>query len=531
MRPLFVFGSCFWPAKQADINLSLTRLCTRHSRADLGFPSSKPLCYTSLTSVPCCRFSDLILQVNVPYLVPELVMDPIMVTSLNTTPHNAIPLKNGWNRRSIVQVGFSSFLSMGLGSMAQAASNGPRAKSVILVFQTGAPSHIDTFDPKPDSPLEVRGEFGVVKTSLPGVVYSEHLPMLAARAHRTTIVRSFSHKDNNHTAATHHIITGSLQPGVRFDKPLSRDDWPCYGAAVSYFSPASPGIPTAVTLPTFLADGPLVWPGQHGGFLGPRHDPWQITKDPSRPNFKAENLTLPAGLSVTHMRDRMELLTHINASQDQLLQLTEGQRLSQQQQKAAQVLGSGAVARAFDLAQEPEKTRERYGRHAFGQSLLLARRLAQAGVKVIQANMGRVQNWDSHENNFKRLKNDLLPPLDKGVSALLDDLAESGMDKEVLVVVMGEFGRSPKVDQKVAGRDHWAPCFSGLVFGAGVRQGQVLGQSDKTGAYPATPGYSPDDMGATIYHALGIDHESELRDRQNRPTQLNRGQVMSKLFG
>ena len=439
--------------------------------------------------------------------------------------------QSGWNRRSVMQVGFSSFLTMGLPSLGLAATAKPRAKSVILVFQTGAPSHIDTFDPKPDSPVEVRGEFGVVKTSLPGVHYGEHLPLLAARAHRLTTVRSFSHKDNNHTAATHHIITGALQPGVRFDKPLSRDDWPCYGAAVSYFSPAPSGIPTAVTLPTFLAAGPLVWPGQHGGFLGPRHDPWQITQDPSRPNFRAANLTLPAGLSVTHMRDRMELLTSINSAQDELLQLSESRRLSQQQQKAAEVLGSGAVAEAFDLKREPEKTRDRYGRHSFGQSLLLARRLAQAGVKVIQANMGPVQNWDSHENNFKRLKNDLLPPLDRAVSALIDDLTETGMDKDVLVVVMGEFGRTPKVDKKVAGRDHWAACFSGLFFGAGVRQGQVLGQSDKTAAYPITPPYSPDDLGATLYHCLGIDHDSELRDRQNRPAQLNRGQIMAPLFG
>ena len=437
----------------------------------------------------------------------------------------------GWNRRTVMQVGFSSFLSMGLPSLGYATTVKPRAKSIILVFQTGAPSHIDTLDPKPDSPVEFRGEFGVVKTSLPGVVYGEHLPLLAARAHRATTVRSFSHKDNNHTAATHHIITGALQPGVRFDKPLSRDDWPCYGAAVSYFSPAPSGVPTAVTLPTFLADGPLVWPGQHGGFLGPRHDPWQITQDPARPNFKAANLTLPAGLSVTHMRDRMELLTSINTAQQELLQVSETRRLSQQQQKAAEVLSTGAVAEAFDLSREPEKTRDRYGRHSFGQSLLLARRLAQAGVKLIQANMGRVQNWDSHENNFKRLKNDLLPPLDRAVSTLIDDLTETGMDKDVLVVVMGEFGRTPKVDKKVAGRDHWAPCFSGLFFGAGVRQGQVLGQSDKTAAYPITPPYSPDDLGATLYHCLGIDHESELRDRQNRPTQLNRGQVMAPLFG
>jgi len=442
-----------------------------------------------------------------------------------------MPHLNHWNRRSCLQVGFSGFLALGLNSMAYGTKVGPRAKSVILVFQTGAPSHIDTLDPKPDAPSEIRGEFGVVKTSIPGVYFGEHLPLLAIRANRCSVVRSFSHKDNNHTAATHHIITGAMQPGVRFDKPLSRDDWPCYGAGVSFLTPPPAGIPAGVTLPTFLGEGPLVWPGQHAGFLGPRHDPWQITKDPAKVNFKADNLTLPAGLTVSHLDDRMALLGAINASQHGMERVLEGQRLSQQQQQAAEVLTSGAVARAFDIRQEPERTRDRYGRHTFGQSLLLARRLAQAGVKVIQANMGPVQNWDSHGDNFKRLKRDLLPPLDRGVSALLDDLDELGLNDDVMVVVMGEFGRTPKVDAKNAGRDHWAACYSGLFFGAGVRRGQVVGQSDKQAAYPITPPFSPDDLGATIYQALGIDPDSELRDRQNRPVQLSRGLPIKALYG
>ena len=437
-------------------------------------------------------------------------------------------------RRSILQLGCSGFLGLGLEgwlhSPVQAYSATRKPKSVILVFQTGAPSHIDTLDPKPQAPTEIRGEFGVSKTPIPGVLLSEHLPHLAARANKMTLVRSFAHKDNNHTAATHHLLTGSLQPGVRFDKPLSRDDWPCYGAGTAYLAPPPEGIPSGVTLPTFLGDGPLVWPGQHGGFLGPKYDPWQIKSNPNLKSFKVDHVELPAGLSISQLNDRVSLLDSLNAAQEELARSAEGKRLGDQQKKAIALLSSGVVARAFDLSKEPERTKERYGRHMFGQSLLLSRRLVQAGVRVVQANMGSVQNWDSHDNNFNRLKRDLLPPLDRGVAALMDDLYETGMIDDVMVVVMGEFGRTPKVDSKNAGRDHWAACFSGAFFGGGVRAGQVLGQSDKTGAFPITVPYSPDDMGATIYHALGIDPHLEIRDRQDRPVQLNRGKIMHDLF-
>ncbi|MSR80508.1 MAG: DUF1501 domain-containing protein, partial [Gemmataceae bacterium] len=258
--------------------------------------------------------------------------------------------------------------------------------------------------------------------------------------------------------------------------------------------------------------------------------PWQIKSNPNLKSFKVDHVELPAGLSISQLNDRVSLLGSLNAAQEELARSTEGKRLGDQQKKAIALLSSGVVARAFDLAREPERTKERYGRHMFGQSLLLSRRLVQAGVRVVQANMGSVQNWDSHDNNFNRLKRDLLPPLDRGVAALMDDLYETGMIDDVMVVVMGEFGRTPKVDSKNAGRDHWAACFSGAFFGGGVKSGQVLGQSDKTGAFPITVPYSPDDMGATIYHALGIDPHLEIRDRQDRPVQLNRGKIMHDLF-
>src|SRR5207245_278074 len=211
-----------------------------------------------------------------------------------------------------------------------------------------------------------------------------------------------------------------------------------------------------------------------------------------------------------------------------------GRRLSDQQRLAFSILASGRIARAFQMDKEPAAVRDRYGRHAFGQSLLLARRLVQAGVPVVQANMGIVQNWDTHADNFGKLRNVLLPPLDKGVAALLDDLESTGLLDETLVLVMGEFGRTPRITTlpgaRSPGRDHWAPCFFALFAGAGVRGGQVIGRSDRIGAYPATPPYTPDDLGATVYHILGVDPAAEVRDRLDRPVQLNRGTVMHGLF-
>jgi hypothetical protein len=410
-----------------------------------------------------------------------------------------------------------------------AAGLAPNPKQIVIVFLTGAPSHHDTFDMKPDAPAEVRGEFKPISTSVPGLHVCEHLPQLAARADKYATLRTLSHGDNNHLMSTHYVLTGELQPGGFFDKIASRTDWPDYAAASAYLRPRTDGIPSGVNLPTFLMSGALTWPGQHAGLLGPKYDPWQITGDPNKKDFRVGDLTLAEGLSINRLGDRHSLVADLNRHQQRLADVAVAQRLTSEQALAYSILTSSKLSQAFQLDREKEAVRDRYGRNTTGQSLLLARRLVDVGVPVVQANIGRVQNWDSHSNIFPTLKDRLLPPLDQGVAALLDDLEASGKLDETLVMMLGEFGRTPKINDK-KGRDHWGPCFFGLFAGAGVRGGQVIGTSDKIGAYPVTKAYSPIDLGATVYSLLGIPPDAEVRDRFGRPVRLNRGEVIEPLF-
>ncbi len=412
---------------------------------------------------------------------------------------------------------------------AKAGASGRTPKSIIIVFLTGAASHHDTFDMKPQAPDDVRGEFKPIATSIPGYHICEHLPMLGERAKKYSVIRSFSHTDNNHLMSTHYVLTGELQPGGFFDKVASRTDWPSYSSALAYFRPRTDGIPSGVNLPTFLREGPLTWPGQHAGLLGPSYDPWQITSDPNDPKFRVDSLTLSPGLSAERIGDRKSLLDDINRQQEQLGVLAQAQRMQRDQKLAVSILTSNGLSRAFELNREPDAVRDQYGRNTTGQSLLLARRLVEAGVPVVQANIGRVQNWDNHGNIFPTLKDRLLPPLDRGVSALIDDLEQRGLLDNTLVMMMGEFGRTPKIN-KDRGRDHWGQCFFGLFAGGGVRPGQVIGRSDEMGAYPATRPYTPEDLGATVYETLGIAPDSIIHDRQGRALRLNRGEAISALF-
>ncbi len=443
-----------------------------------------------------------------------------------------LPVRREISRRSALQIGASS--ALGLSALTASplradANPAPKAKSIILVFLTGAASHHDTFDLKPDAPAEIRGEFQPIATSIPGYSICEHLPKLAALANRYSVIRSFSHGDNNHLMSTHHVLTGALQPGGFFDKIASRDDWPCYAAGCEFLRPRADGIPTGVNLPTFLQGGPLTWPGQHAGFLGPKFDPWQIASDPNDPKFKVENLTFPSGIDVSRLSHRHNLLSELGRQQRVFAEAAESRKLTASQDLAFSLLTSSRLAQAFEIQREPDAVRERYGRNLYGQSLLLARRLVEAGVPIVQANMGPVQNWDNHGKIFPTLKDRLLPPIDQGVSALLSDLEASGRLSETMVLMFGEFGRTPKLNND-AGRDHWGPCFFGLFAGGGVQPGRVIGESDKDGAFPLTKPYSPDDLGATVYEALGIEPHAVVRDRLNRPVHLNQGEAIAALY-
>jgi len=326
------------------------------------------------------------------------------------------------HRRAVVQVGFSGLLSFGLPTLlagrARAAkraiptpSQSPR--SVILIFLTGAPSHQDLFDLKPDAPTEVRGEFKPIASRTPGLLICEHLPRLAACSDKYAIVRSMTHGLPSHEHATHMVLTGIDKMPVGATHMASRHDWPCFASGLDFVRPRHDGIPNGVMLPTYLNNG-YGFSGQDAGVLGAKHDPWQIKHDPNAANFRVENLSLPVGLSVTDLNDRTRLLASLERQKSTLELSRPEVEFQGHQERAISTLTASRLNQAFLLDREPPRTRDAYGRHSFGQSLLLARRLVEAGVPIVQANMGTMNTWDTHNHNFQALKDRLLPPLDRG---------------------------------------------------------------------------------------------------------------------
>jgi hypothetical protein len=401
---------------------------------------------------------------------------------------------------------------------------------VVVILLSGGLGQHDSFDMKPDAPEGIRGEFRPIATAVPGIDMCEHLPLLAARAQRLAIVRTMSHPEGNHLVAVHRVLTGhpsNPRGASDLDRVASRDDFPCYSAVLDKVRPRIDGVPNGVALPLRLVEGPLTWPGQDAGFLGPRHDPWQLRLDPGKPDSKDDSLSLPQGLDPERLHRRKHLLGQaaVPAPADPFVD---------QQDAAIALLCNGRVGKAVDVDREDPRLADRYGRHLFGRSLLLARRLVEAGVPVVQATMGIVQTWDTHVSNFPRLRDQLLPPLDRAVSALLDDLEVRGLLDETLVVMLGEFGRTPKITElkpgDVPGRDHWPAVFPAVFAGAGVVGGQVIGKSDRLGAHAVTRTFGPPDLAATVYRALGVDPATELRDRLNRPLRLCSGEVITPLY-
>ena len=448
----------------------------------------------------------------------------------------------GLDRRRFLRVGTAGVVGATLpftGRKTVAAESGTgRAKSVLIVLLSGGPSQLDTLDPKPDAPAEIRGAFSTIGTTTPGIAVCEHLPKLAQQTQRWSIVRSLAHGEHNHLLATHVALTGRPTPiprgGSDLDRVESRNDFPNFAAALDFVHPRHDGVPTGVSLPNYLIEGPLTWPGQYAGFLGPRHDPWQINHDPNDANFRIDSLSLQPGVTAPRLQSRRELLEDLNRSRSSVSDSGRATSFGEQQDLAFSLLTSARVAQAFQLNQEAASVRDRYGRNKFGQSLLLSRRLIEAGVPIIQATMGAVQTWDTHVDNWGQLKNTLLPQLDQGLAALTDDLTTTGLLDQTLVIVMGEFGRTPRIStlpgETVPGRDHWAHAYSALFAGAGVRGGQVVGQSDAIAAYPVSRSWSPADVCTTLFDALGVSHDVSVMDPLGRPNHLLNGTVISPLY-
>jgi hypothetical protein len=453
------------------------------------------------------------------------------------------------SRREALQVGSLGALGLSLPLLLrgrEAAAIGPaaaaasgagfgRARSAILIFQWGGPSQLDTWDLKPEAPSNVRGEFRPIPTTVPGTQVSEHLPRLARLAHRYAIVRSVSHNDPAHLSSAHHLLTGHLAPKPFSDADgPSQDDFPHMGSVLARLRPSPGKLPAFVTMPWTVmhpaAPGGRA-PGQNGGWLGRRYDPLAIEGDPGSPGFQVPGLEPLPGVPPERLLRRRRLLAALDgrggAGEHPALRDLRGF-----QERALEIVGSRDARAAFDLSREDERTRDRYGRHIHGNCLLLARRLVERGVPLVTVNWHNDgQNfWDTHGDNFRQLKNRLLPPADMGFSALIEDLEARGLLEETLLVWMGEFGRTPKITRGNAGREHWPHCYSVVLAGGGIQGGQVYGASDRTASYPAEKPVVPGSIAATVYHALGIPESEELADRLERPRKLREAPALVELF-
>ena len=448
------------------------------------------------------------------------------------------------------QVGLGSLTLPGLlaaQERAATASRGARAKSCILVYLWGGPPQQDTFDMKPDAPDGIRSQFQPINTVVPGIQICDQLPQIAKHTDKMAIIRSYTHPSNQHEVGVYHTLTGKINNSLVVPRnQRNRHDFPTMGSVVSYLKP--PGdLPTSVTIPRAIGHDGVIYTGTYAGFLGPQHDPLELQAPAEVKEKAAHGIELPAGWDAHRLQSRVGLLKTLEQydrlNQDHAHRL---KGLGQFREQAFRMLTSSAAKDAFDLSKESDKLRDRYGRNEYGESFLLARRLVEAGVRLvtlvwyyIAKKDGNVLNvWDNHGGTaslggitgYQMLKeNYCLPPLDQGYSALLEDLSGRGELDETLVAMLGEFGRTPKINPN-AGRDHWGACQSVVLAGGGVRGGQVYGASDKIAAYPTDRPVRPEDFIATVYHALGISPEAMLYDQQKRPHRACEGEPLLDLF-
>jgi hypothetical protein len=446
------------------------------------------------------------------------------------------------HRREFLRAGSVPLLGLTLPHLLAARVPKRKAKALIVLFMWGGPAQQDTWDLKPEAPVEYRGEFKPINTNVPGIQICEHLPKIARMADRLALIRSMTHTDVNHTSATHFMLTGR---GIGAPTGKFHDDWPSFGGVVSKLGLGKGPLPPFVSMmpkyeinpaPRFVEQSH----GQGAGWLGPVHNPLRIDADASKPDYRVGDFSLSAEVPLSRTQRRRELLSRLDAQRRNLEAQAEVAAGGAHQERAFSILSDRKAIEAFDLSKEPLKVRERYGMNIHGQAVLQARRLVEAGVPLVTVfwqNDGQTNvsvYWDTHNRNFIDLKTRLCPVTDQAFTALISDLESRGMLDETLILWTGEMGRTPKVAQSVPGgagagrdgRDHWAKVFTSVLVGGGIKGGVVHGSSDRYAAEPATNPTAPADLAATVYHCLGIDPEMQLRDRLDRPLTLCEGRVI-----
>lgn len=431
---------------------------------------------------------------------------------------------DGMSRRAMLQVGGLASLGLTLPKLLAATSKPQgtfgRAKRVLMLFMWGGPSHIDLFDMKPEAPAEIRGPFVPVSTKVPGVRISELLPHLSQHTNKIGFIRSVTHSDNNHSTSAHWMMTGHKHQLAKENQGAQRSDFPHLGSVLHHLRPSKNGLPSFVALPEVIGTTQgYVTPGQNGGFLGQGYDPFRIDQHPVAEDFQVANLD--PGVNAARLRSRSSLQQQFDEFRGGLIDAAEAKELTSVNQRAVDLVTNSKVHDAFNLVAEGRRERERYGMKPFSQSTLLARRLLEAGVPLVTIYWHRDQpgvdtTWDTHADNFNQLKNRLVPQVDQPISHLLNDLKERGLLDDTLVIWNSEFGRTPKVNGR-AGRDHWGRCNTIWMAGAGVPGGHVYGKSDNIASEPVSDPVSPEQVAATIYHLLGLDPHTEIRDRLDRP--------------
>jgi hypothetical protein len=471
-------------------------------------------------------------------------------------------MPSNWNRRDamlrlgklglgavtlpgLLEAGARQALASGTRGTGPAAGGyrGGKARSCILLYLWGGPPQQDMWDLKPLAPDGIRSEFAPIETAVPGIMICDQMPRIARHTDKFVIVRSLTHESNVHEVGVYHTLTGQAVPGLGFPRnQRTRMHYPHPGSVLSALGLGG-DMPASVTIPRPIGHDGVTYAGTHAGFLGPRHDPLELQAAGEVNEQPAHNLALPDGLDTTRLLARHGLLKLLEA-QDRLAE-RQAWGFDAYREQALRMLVAPETRAAFDLSREPDRLRDRYGRNEYGESFLLARRLVEAGVRLVTVVWlyicpdGNVANvWDNHGGTgslgsitgYQMLKEKYcLPPLDQAFSALLEDLADRGLLEETLLVMLGEFGRTPKINA-TAGRDHWGPCQSAVLAGGGIRGGQVYGSSDRHAAYPTSNPVAPQDIIATVYHAFGIAPETVVYDQSGRPHRVSEGRPLVELF-